>query len=361
MIKHAIITLSFIALFINCSDSEVNYTIESLDGVEYITNHFPKYRDNTRISLEHVRTIGTLDQGDSNYQLFHPTDIALTKDGSLFVVDAGNFRVQKYDKNGKYVGTFGVKGQGPGELMKPDGIALDMDENIYIADGENVRITKYSPDGELLKTLKLPVISPLRITTDNEIITMRVHAEAFFRVGFPQKGDKQFAVYDFDGNLKNEFHDCEVYDHPLKTAAGNRSRFELDSKGNIIRSFELRNRIEVYSQKGKLNRVFAPVFDYDPGETSMLNIGLAVDHHDRVWTISVVEDFDPVKMIEDHSHEEYAKRTDLYALDVFTDKGVWLRRIPVERTGFRIRIFGEILFIIDYYTNMTVDEFRIIG
>jgi DNA-binding beta-propeller fold protein YncE len=59
-----------------------------------------------------------LDQFDA------PTDVAVAPNGDVFVADGhngggtatGNARIMKFDKNGKFLKTWGTKGMGPGEF-----------------------------------------------------------------------------------------------------------------------------------------------------------------------------------------------------------------------------------------------------
>jgi DNA-binding beta-propeller fold protein YncE len=84
---------------------------------------------------EHLRTIGKRggDKGDFNF----PTYLAVAPDGSLYVSDMLNFRVQVFDREGKFQSTFGVLGTGgAGAFDKIKGIAFDTFGNIYVADAQ---------------------------------------------------------------------------------------------------------------------------------------------------------------------------------------------------------------------------------
>ena len=73
-------------------------------------------------------------------------------DDNLWIVNSISSRIQKFTKDGKYLGGFGVKGSGEGELDMPWGIAIDNQGDIYVADWNNHRIQKFSPDGAHLLT-----------------------------------------------------------------------------------------------------------------------------------------------------------------------------------------------------------------
>ena len=75
------------------------------------------------------------------YTFSRPTDVAWDPQGNIFVSDGyGNSRVAKYDKNGRFIASFGTKGNGQDQLNLPHTIAADAKGNIYIGDRSNRRI-----------------------------------------------------------------------------------------------------------------------------------------------------------------------------------------------------------------------------
>ena len=79
-----------------------------------------------------------------------PRDVAVTADGSLYVVDSGNFRVQKFSPDGKFISAFGSIGRQGGQFSRPKEIALDKDENIYVVDAAFGNFQIFNPEGKLL-------------------------------------------------------------------------------------------------------------------------------------------------------------------------------------------------------------------
>ncbi|MBK5290831.1 MAG: hypothetical protein JJE04_03930 [Acidobacteriia bacterium] len=87
-----------------------------------------------------------------------PNDVAVDRDGNVYIADTGNHRIRKVTSDGKIqtVAGNGVPGfQGDSEtiatlaLSRPSGIGLDEDGNLLIADTENNRIRVVSPQGSL--------------------------------------------------------------------------------------------------------------------------------------------------------------------------------------------------------------------
>ena len=78
-----------------------------------------------------------------------PSDVAWDAAGDIFVADGrgNNARVAKFDKNGKFVKSWGKKGTAPGEFADVSGIAVDAQGNVYAADGGNQRVQVFDNDG----------------------------------------------------------------------------------------------------------------------------------------------------------------------------------------------------------------------
>jgi DNA-binding beta-propeller fold protein YncE len=85
------------------------------------------------------------------YIFNRPTDVAWDAAGNIFVADGyNNSRVVKYDKNGRYIKSWGGRGTDPGQFRTVDAIALDAKGNVYAADRENKRIQVFDNDGKFL-------------------------------------------------------------------------------------------------------------------------------------------------------------------------------------------------------------------
>jgi DNA-binding beta-propeller fold protein YncE len=83
---------------------------------------------------------------------FHyPTNVALSAEGELYVSDGyGNARVHKFSVDGRLLFSWGEPGDGPGQFRLPHGIAVDRQGTVYVADRENSRIQLFTPDGTYL-------------------------------------------------------------------------------------------------------------------------------------------------------------------------------------------------------------------
>jgi hypothetical protein len=154
---------------------------------------------NDRMELE--KDFGRIGSGPG--RLFHPGHLDIGPDGTVFVEDAGNERIVKFDQNGNYLG----------ELWVPDhqGIAVGVQNELYLGDPyEGHLISVYSSSGKKLRSF-----GQLKKFSD-------VYGPAF--------SDK---------------------DAPF-TIAFNRVRLSTDNDGNVYVSFMLTPLIQKYSPDGAL-------------------------------------------------------------------------------------------------------------
>ncbi len=99
-------------------------------------------------SGEQLYTIGSV--GSKEGELFYPTNLALGPEGHIYVSETGNFRVQKFTQDGKFVKSFGKVGTGLGQFARPKGVAVDHDGNIHVVDAAFENVQVLNRDGKLL-------------------------------------------------------------------------------------------------------------------------------------------------------------------------------------------------------------------
>ena len=59
-------------------------------------------------------------------------------------------RISVFDRDGVFLGKWGVSGDGPGQFNRPSSIAFDGEDNLLVADSLNHRIQRYTRDGRFL-------------------------------------------------------------------------------------------------------------------------------------------------------------------------------------------------------------------
>lgn len=96
----------------------------------------------------HLQDIGRRGSGPGEFNL--PRDLAIGRDGRLYVVDGGNFRVVVFDREGRYLHSFGSVGKQYGQFARPKEVAVDREGNVYVVDTAFGNFQIFNPDGELL-------------------------------------------------------------------------------------------------------------------------------------------------------------------------------------------------------------------
>jgi predicted membrane-bound mannosyltransferase/DNA-binding beta-propeller fold protein YncE len=88
----------------------------------------------------------TFSPADKPEVFYGPRGIAVDSHRRVFVVDTGNKRVVVFEADGRYLTQFGGAGLGPGQMDEPVGIALDGDGDVYVTDTWNKRVQVFAPD-----------------------------------------------------------------------------------------------------------------------------------------------------------------------------------------------------------------------
>jgi len=80
-----------------------------------------------------------------------PRGVAVDSQGHVFVADTGNKRIVIFDEDGNYLTDFGTAGLDAGQFDEPVGVAVADDGTVYVTDTWNQRIQSFAPneDGTL--------------------------------------------------------------------------------------------------------------------------------------------------------------------------------------------------------------------
>ncbi len=180
-----------------------------------------------------------MSEGKGNGQFESPRAIAAAPDGSFYVLDTGNGRVQHFDANGKFLNAFGQpsnadqgnSGQSNPNYKPPqngylgvlpstsggaNGIAVDKQSNVYVADTWYHRIQKFDKDGKFLLTFGQSGYTGGNPTQDanpdnNERMfgPRGVAVSDTGEIYVTDTGDKRVLVFDQNGKYARQFGVCK--------------------------------------------------------------------------------------------------------------------------------------------------------
>ena len=379
--------LSFlsIAFLITCGNTDEfsqAYSIEKINEADIIQNYAPQWGSEPKLMLEFLHKIGGLGELDENYAFYAPKDVDFDVEGNMYVFDAANYRIQKFNPLGDYVATFGNKGDGPAEFRQPMYFDLDYKGHIFVGDfWRGGQFIELDSDGKEVRRLR---------TGDRGPTPGRFGRSGNFYT--PAYGDSFLVhIYNNDGDRINAFGDVKKFnvEYLDKYGMGNKLILTIDDNENIFVTFEYQNRIEKYSRDGTLlfktdrpmnfdetvdekyemrdpgppRNAFNGAFLDDPrfptGEremriTNKFSNSIAVDGFGRIWVVS------NSKQIVDYRFPG----DDSLVFHVFDVKGIFLGEIPLpvtyQHADNAIRIFDDRLFIIDAFDNMCLYEYKIV-
>ena len=98
---------------------------------------------------------------DENYKPFGPVDIYMVDnllktgfiggittdlDGNVLVADTYYHKIDIYSSKGKFIISFGTEGSDESQFNKPASLAVDNEGNLYIVDTGNYRVQKFAPN-----------------------------------------------------------------------------------------------------------------------------------------------------------------------------------------------------------------------
>ena len=102
--------------------------------------------------------------------LQHPWDVAINRNGEIFVSDTGNHRIVVFSPDGSEVlREFGCKGANPGQFNLPSGLAFLPSGNVVVGDTENNRIQIFTQMGVFVRVFTVKeVFCPRQLFTTIE-------------------------------------------------------------------------------------------------------------------------------------------------------------------------------------------------
>ena len=152
------------------------------------------------------------------------------------MADSFNHRVQVFDKNGRFLQTWGSLGKQNGQFNSPAGIAVDNDGAVYIADTNNHRIQQFASDGSFVKAWGSYGSEDGQLTFPNAIA---VNSDGLIYVA--DTFNNRVVVFDENGRFQQSWGDLS-FPHGLA----------VDDDDNVYVADTFQHRIVKYSSDGTL-------------------------------------------------------------------------------------------------------------
>jgi sugar lactone lactonase YvrE len=377
--------------------------IETVGGVRIVHNaKGGMWGKVAQVTLAPVRTLGDVNAPNENEAFFLPANIVVDAASNLYVLDSGNHRIQKFNPEGKYLATFGRKGQGPGEFYYPSWLDIDSQGYLYVSDPNNQRIQVLTPEGKEFKTVRLVETGTGDAFSTTSGNLFMGPPEARFMIN-PEKSEKTAELprlirqVDLKGKVLEEFGVPHDYKDELLNNEANRIIFTVDALDQVYLVFPMQNRLEKYSADGHLlwraDRELSYSMDIQErgklerkGQSTMVMMprinrcanGIAADGRGRIWVVTLnrqltkeEQAYVQVGMSMSTGGERTVgykvggntelQNTDAYKLEIFDPEGVLLGQIPADIFVDGIFIYGDRLFLLDKLRGTKFYEYKIKG
>jgi len=192
-----------------------------------------------------LMTLGKAGVASAEPGLFdEPTDVVVAANGDIFITEghsggtAGNDRISKFSKDGKFIKSWGKKGTGPNELDSPHTIAIDSRGRLFVGDRGNNRIQIFDQNGKLLDTWRqFGRPSGIAITKDDTIYVADSESWGPDQPGW-KKGIRVGSAK--DGSVKYFIEDMESTTTEHSGAEG----VGVDAEGNVFGAVVRRQMLE---------------------------------------------------------------------------------------------------------------------
>ena len=168
-----------------------------------------------------------------------PTGIAVDSENNVYIVDSGNFKVEKFDSNGKLIFSWGNPESLKGQFSHPSGIYVNK-KFVYVTDIGNAKIDMFSTNGSFVYSWGTYGENPGMFH-----IPVSISSDRNDSLYVADSGRNVIQIFDIRGNYKDEIH-------PMFTKGGGFlgiNSLVFDSKNNFY-AISTDNKILKYSTIG---------------------------------------------------------------------------------------------------------------
>lgn len=217
------------------------------DGSVYVSDTWNHRIQKFTADGQPITTWGQYGQADQPDGFWGPRGLAVDAEGSVYVADTGNKRIVVFDADGDYLTEFGSAGLSPGEFDEPVGVAVDADGIVYVVDTWNQRVQTFEPSDDKLQYFPVrqwDVFGWYGQSLDNKPF-IAANAEGHVFVTDPE----QYRIIEFtgEGEVVRTWGD---FGNTLSTF-GLASGVAIDAEGHVWVTDGLYNRIMRFTLPGQ--------------------------------------------------------------------------------------------------------------
>ncbi len=216
---------------------------------------------------------------------YEPWGIAVAPDGSVFVADTWNHRIQKFTADGQFVKMWGFFGQdvSPEAFWGPRDLAFDSRGQLYITDTGNKRIAIFDQDGNFISQFGSPGIDPGQF---DEQVGIAIDTQD--RLYITDTWNQRVQVFQIEPTTATPsfVRSWDIYGW-FGQSLDNKPYIAVDSRGSVFVNDPEGYRILQFNEDGQFIRTWGDVGSNPEGGFG-LPTGIGVDSDGRVWVVDGV-------------------------------------------------------------------------
>lgn len=328
--------LLLIISFVSYTEGQKVKTVHNVKIIKNSKKPQPPPDVPSKISIELECVIGESDDPDKSFA--EVSNFVVDDEGIIYALDFKDQKIKVFDEAGKFVRSFGKKGQGPGELDMPAAIHLTPDNELIVEDATQRKLVYFTLEGTFIKQISFAD----RMALVNLLMGPQGN---FMGRELKLEGQKMFFVIKkLDPELKSLFSLDQIeFNFPVP-GSGSKinlmdmlSLYQFDSSGNIYYSRNIDYEIKVYAPDGK--HVKSIQKEYEPQKITEEDIEEILDKIPNVGGFNVKEmftfpkTFPPIQFFTlDEDGRifvrtwEKGKEKGEYVFDVFDPEGRYISR-----------------------------------
>lgn len=337
--------LSLFMVFASVGQEKTEWkgTIEVINGITVVKNpKEPMVGEDAFILGEELSIGGAEGKGEYLFSVLR--DIAADFEERIYVLDSKEAHIKIFDGNGRYIKTFGKKGQGPGEMSRPSSLEITPQNEIAVNDPSARKIHFFSLDGTFSRAVSQTdraFFSDPKVDEDGNIT-------ASFMI---MDEEVTYVLEKFTPQLKDllPIFSTRVAKYPSIDPFFPQCYWDVLKGNKLVWGFPDKYELHVLDSEGKLEKKI--IKEYDPvkiteeekekvieerfGGRENIDpiVKLSWDEHHNAFIHLCIDDEGRIFV---RTYERVPGREEFY-YDVFDPEGKYLAKIPLKSRPYVIK------------------------
>jgi len=250
----------------------------------------------------------------------NPQAVSVSVDGTLYVVDSGNNRIQLFDTRGCFLRTIGGFGFGTDQFDQPTDIWTGSLINIYVSDFNNRRILRYDRSLNFISSLEsddaldpdfqFEEVKSCAVNSNNDLFLLDHSENKVIKFNRHGQAERSFGAYTSGVGELQDPQQLHIYKNKfvLVSDATARAILVFDFFGNFIRSVSIE---KLKQPAGLCILQDDTILLTDPGSSALYQI----DHNFQSIKPVLIKALQPIGRPMDVAYWTENEQIKLYLID----------------------------------------------